>query len=49
MRMLLIEDDRPLGSATREQLVIDGHAVDWAKDLDEARHYASVADYEIIL
>lgn len=49
MRTLLIEDDRPLGSATREQLVVDGHAVDWAKDLDEARHYASVADYEIIL
>ncbi|MQW05238.1 response regulator transcription factor [Sinorhizobium meliloti] len=49
MRMLLIEDDRPLGSAIREQLVVDGYAIDWAKDLAEARHYASVADYEIIL
>ncbi|PLU11726.1 DNA-binding response regulator [Sinorhizobium medicae] len=49
MRMLLIEDEEAFGSATREQLMADGHAADWAKDLDEARHYASVADYEIIL
>jgi len=36
-------------SAVREHTVADGHAVDWAKDLAEARHCASVVSDELIL
>ncbi|UVC15309.1 response regulator transcription factor [Mesorhizobium onobrychidis] len=49
MRILLIEDDKDLGSAVREHTMADGHAVDWAKDLSEARGYASVVSYELAL
>ncbi|RMI14796.1 response regulator transcription factor [Sinorhizobium meliloti] len=49
MRILLVEDDQALGSAIREHAEADGHAVDWAKDLAEARHYASVVGYEFTL
>jgi len=49
MRILLIEDDEALGSAVREHAEADGHAVDWAKDLAEARHCASVVAYELTL
>jgi len=49
MRILLVEDDEALGSAVREHAEADGHAVDWAKDLAEARHCASVVAYELTL
>ncbi|MES0139430.1 response regulator transcription factor [Mesorhizobium sp. M0016] len=49
MRILLVEDDRDLGSAVRDHTLADGHAVDWARDLSEARDYASVASYELAL
>jgi DNA-binding response OmpR family regulator len=35
MRILLIEDDPGLGMAVRDQMVADGHSVDWVKRLDE--------------
>ncbi|UVK49259.1 response regulator transcription factor (plasmid) [Mesorhizobium sp. AR07] len=49
MRILLIEDDEDLGSAVREHTMADGHAVDWAKDLSEARDKASLVSYELVL
>ncbi|MEI8702923.1 MULTISPECIES: response regulator transcription factor [unclassified Mesorhizobium] len=49
MHILLVEDDKDLGSAVRENTMADGHAVDWAKDLSEARGYASVVSYELVL
>ncbi|WP_234894607.1 hypothetical protein [Sinorhizobium medicae] len=49
MRILLVEDDEAVGSAVREHAEADGHAVDWAKDLAEARHCASVVAYEFTL
>lgn len=49
MRVLLIEDDEALGAAVREQLVEDGHGVDWAKRLDSARDHLGLAPYELIL
>ncbi|TIU22061.1 MAG: response regulator transcription factor, partial [Mesorhizobium sp.] len=49
MRILLIEDNKDLGSAVREHLMGDGHAVDWAKDLSEARDNARVVSYELVL
>lgn len=49
MRILLIEDDTVLGAAVRDQMVGDGHSVDWAQRLDAAdRALASVA-YDLLL
>ncbi len=36
MRILLVEDDKSLGAAIREQIAADGHSIDWAKRLDAA-------------
>jgi len=49
MRVLLVEDDSLLGHAVRDQTVADGHGVDWATRLDEARDYRSVSRYDLIL
>lgn len=49
MRILLIEDDDDLRSAVHDHLVAGGHAVDWAKNLSEARDYAAVVGYDLIL
>lgn len=49
MRVLLIEDDRVLGAAVRDQIAADGHCVDWAERLDTGREYLDVASYELIL
>ncbi len=49
MRVLLIEDDTVLGAAVRDQIVADGHAVDWASRLDGAAEYLAVAVYDLIL
>ena len=49
MRVLLIEDDTVLGAAVRDQIVADGHSIDWATRLDGAREYLDVAAYDLIL
>ncbi|SFO11605.1 two-component system, OmpR family, response regulator [Roseovarius lutimaris] len=49
MRVLLIEDDRVLGAAVRDQITADGHSTDWATRLDEAGEYLDVAAYDLIL
>lgn len=49
MRVLLIEDDTVLGGAVRDQIVADGHSVDWAARLDEAEDYLAVATYDLAL
>lgn len=49
MRILLIEDDKAIGSAVREHAAADGHAVDWARTLSAARDYAAVASYGLVL
>ncbi|MFZ1469488.1 MAG: response regulator transcription factor [Paracoccaceae bacterium] len=49
MRVLLIEDDRVLGAAVRDQIVADGHSIDWAMRLDAAADYLAVAGYDLIL
>ncbi len=49
MRILLIEDDRVLGAATRDQIASDGHSADWVKRLDEAREAIRSAAYDLIL
>lgn len=49
MRVLLIEDDTMLGAAVCEQVVADGHSVDWSTRLDSAGEYLAVAAYNLIL
>jgi len=49
MRVLLIEDDRMLGAAVCDQIVADGHSVDWSTRLDSAGEYLAVAAYDLIL
>jgi two-component system OmpR family response regulator len=49
MRILLVEDDPVLGMAVRDQIVADGHSVDWMKRLDEAAGAIHAAAYDLIL
>lgn len=49
MRILLVEDDRRIGSAVRDHIAADGHAVDWAETLEQARAFAKVASYGLVL
>lgn len=49
MRVLLIEDTVGLGQAVREQIAEDGHAVDWAQCLAEARASVRTTTYELLL
>jgi two-component system OmpR family response regulator len=49
VRVLLIEDDRGLGSAVRDQIAESGHSVDWVTRLAEARDHVGAASYELIL
>ena len=37
MRLLLVEDDRMIGSSLRAVLHAESHAVDWVRDLASAR------------
>jgi two-component system OmpR family response regulator len=49
MRILLIEDDTVLGTALRDQIVADGHSMDWVMRLDAARDALAVAVYDLVL
>jgi len=49
MRVLLIEDDTVLGAAVRDQVMADGHSVDWVTRLDAASDATKGAVYDLIL
>lgn len=49
MRILLIEDDAVLGAAVRDQIVGDGHSVDWVQRLDAADHAMAGVPYDLVL
>lgn len=49
MRVLLIEDDRVIGAAIRDQIMADGHSVDWVQRLDAARDAQAGARHDLIL
>lgn len=49
MRFLLIEDNVELGRAIVERLSLDGHVVDQAVSLADARDHCATADYDLIL
>jgi DNA-binding response OmpR family regulator len=49
VRVLLVEDHRPLVRALRQGLVEEGFAVDVAFDGEEADHKARTANYDVII
>jgi len=49
VRYLLVEDNRELAEAVVNRLALDGHAVDHAASLAEAREWLAVASYDLIL
>lgn len=49
MRILLIEDDIVLGAALHDQLVDDGHSVDWVQRLDAAQSALAGVAYDLVL
>ncbi len=49
MRVLLIEDDTVLGSALQDQIVADGHSLDWVTRLDAAQEALAVANFDLVL
>lgn len=49
MRILLIEDDTVLGAAVHDQIVADGHSVDWMQRLDVAGDAIHGTAYDLVL
>jgi len=49
VRLLLIEDDPLIGSAVRDSVKAEGHAVDWARSLGEAEALRAVVTYDLVL
>jgi two-component system, OmpR family, response regulator len=49
MRILLIEDDRVIGGAIRDQVDSEGHSVDWVQRLDAASDALAGAHFDLIL
>ncbi|AWB50339.1 DNA-binding response regulator [Gemmobacter aquarius] len=49
MRILLVEDDRVIAGAVREQAESEGHSIDHAARLDEAGDALAVAHFDLIL
>ncbi|MEM7241366.1 MAG: response regulator transcription factor [Pseudomonadota bacterium] len=49
MRFLLIEDNQNLANATIGRLTIDGHVVDHAASLEDAKLFITASDYDLIL
>ncbi|MEE9320937.1 MAG: response regulator transcription factor [Granulosicoccus sp.] len=49
MRILLVEDHEQLGKAVSEQIVSDGHALDWMKNYKDASACLLLVSYDLIL
>jgi two-component system response regulator TctD len=49
VRFLLVEDNIQLGKAVVDRLVLDGHVVDHAADLETAWSFIDVTSYDLIL
>jgi two-component system OmpR family response regulator len=49
MRILVIEDDRVIGGAIRDQVDSEGHSVDWVQRLDAAGDAMVGAHFDLIL
>jgi two-component system OmpR family response regulator/two-component system response regulator QseB len=49
MRLLLVEDDRMIGESLRAALRLEGHAVDWVRDVAAARATLASERFDLVL
>jgi two-component system, OmpR family, response regulator QseB len=49
MRLLLVEDDRMIGEGLRAALRLEGHAVDWVRDVAAARATLASERFDLVL
>ena len=49
MRLLLVEDDRMIGEGLRAALRLEGHAVDWVRDIAAARATLASEQFDLVL
>ena len=48
-QLLLVEDDQTLGITLQERLSKEGHAVDWAKTIRDAREFFEKKRYDLLV
>jgi two-component system, OmpR family, response regulator QseB len=49
MRLLLVEDDRMIGDSLRSALRLEGHAVDWVRDVAAANATLASERFDLVL
>ena len=49
MKLLLVEDEKKLAQATKNNLELDGYAVELADNADDAIHFTEVDNYDLII
>ena len=49
MRLLLVEDDRMIGESLRAALRLEGHAVDWVRDVAAAQATLATERFDLVL
>ena len=49
MRLLLVEDDRMIGESLRGALRLEGHAVDWVRDVAAAKGTLATERFDLVL
>lgn len=49
MRFLLIEDNEQLAKAIHDRLALDGHIIDHAPNLEEAKHHINTSEFDLVL
>lgn len=49
MKFLLVEDNQELANAVISRMCLDGHVIDHAANLGDARAFAATGDYDLIL
>ena len=49
MRLLLVEDDRMIGESLRAALRLEGHAVDWVRDVAAANSTLASERFDLVL
>ncbi len=49
MRLLLVEDDRMIGESLRSGLRLEGHAVDWVRDVAAANATLATEQFDLVL
>ena len=49
MRLLLVEDDRMIGESLRAALKLEGHALDWVRDVAAAQAALATERFDLVL